>query len=73
MGNFDFKKCSGKGLKGIAAYGLTFIVMSFICQYGDLSQMTVNDIVTMLLDVRGIGTITVGSGLIMLLNWTKNR
>jgi len=70
---FDLKKCTGKGLKGIVIYGITFVVMSFICRYGELSQMTINDIVTMLLDTKGIGTITIGSFLIMFLNWFKNR
>jgi hypothetical protein len=73
MKNFDLKKCSGKGLKGIIIYGITFVIISFIMQCGELSQMTVNDMVTMLLNVEGIGTITIGSLLMMLLNWFKNR
>lgn len=70
---FDINKCIGKGLKGVLIYGLTFIVVSFAYQYPGLSQMDINELVNMLLDVKGIGTVTIGSGLMMLVNWLKNK
>jgi hypothetical protein len=70
---FSFKKCLKKGGIAFGVFFVTFVGSQLVANNPELANMTIEELTKLILDAKGIGAITVGSIITMLINYIKNK